>query len=62
MHSPYSVLFRGALNFGSPMKLLRTFPPLDAQQVIAITVTLVRDIPAELYEELTRHPWDMTAV
>jgi cell cycle arrest protein BUB2 len=46
----------------SPMKLLRTFPPLDAQQIIAITVTLVRDIPVQLYEELTCHPWEMTAL
>ena len=43
----------------SPMKLLRTFPPLDAQPVIGIAVTLVRDIPADLYDELARHPYDV---
>jgi cell cycle arrest protein BUB2 len=43
----------------SPMKLLRTFPPLDARNIIGISVTLVRNIPAQLYDELTRHPWDM---
>lgn len=42
----------------SPMRLLRTFPPLDALQVIGIAVTLVRDIPSELYDELVRHPYE----
>lgn len=41
------------------MKLLRTFPPLDAQPIIGIAVTLVRDIPTELYDELARHPYDV---
>ena len=43
----------------SPMRLLRTFPPLDALQVIGIAVTLVRDIPSELYDELVRHPYEI---
>jgi len=43
----------------SPMKLLRTFPPLEAQLVIGIAVTLVRDIPADLYDELVRHPFEI---
>jgi len=43
----------------SPMRLLRTFPPLDAKEVIAITVTLVRDIPADVYDELVRHPFEI---
>lgn len=42
----------------SPMKLLRTFPPLEAQSIIGITVTLVRDLPEELYDELVRHPYE----
>ncbi len=41
------------------MKLLRTFPPLEAQLVIGIAVTLVRDIPADLYDELVRHPFEI---
>ncbi|KZS90187.1 TBC-domain-containing protein [Sistotremastrum niveocremeum HHB9708] len=40
----------------SPMKILRTFPPLDAQPIIAIAVTLVRDLPPDLYKELVKHP------
>ncbi|TIB68279.1 hypothetical protein E3P77_01243 [Wallemia ichthyophaga] len=32
----------------SPMKLLRMFPPLDAQPIISIAVTLVRDIPEDV--------------
>ncbi|KAI0723997.1 bub2 protein [Cerioporus squamosus] len=43
----------------SPMRLLRTFPPLEALPVIGIAVTLVRDLPADLYEELVKHPYAM---
>ncbi|EJC98409.1 rab domain-containing cell division control protein [Fomitiporia mediterranea MF3/22] len=43
----------------SPMKLLRTLPPLEAQSIIGIAVTLVRDIPADLYDELARHPYEV---
>ena len=43
----------------SPMKLLRTLPPLEAQPVIGIAVTLVRDIPADLYDELVKHPYEV---
>ncbi|KAI0317392.1 bub2 protein [Amylostereum chailletii] len=45
----------------SPMKLLRTFPPLEAAPVIGIAVTLVRDIPTDIYEELVRHPYDFNS-
>ncbi|KAG8839693.1 hypothetical protein FRC18_008413 [Serendipita sp. 400] len=54
-------LIRGDLmSSQSPNTLLRKFPPLDAQQVIAMTVTLVRDIPLSLYQDLVRHPWDIS--
>ncbi|KAG8857826.1 hypothetical protein FRB96_005545 [Tulasnella sp. 330] len=43
----------------SPMKLLRTFPPLEAQPIIGIAVALVRDIPEDLYDELVRHPYEI---
>ena len=43
----------------SPMRLLRTFPLLDALSVIGIAVTLVRDLPTELYDELVRHPYEI---
>ncbi|WRT65793.1 uncharacterized protein IL334_002742 [Kwoniella shivajii] len=41
----------------SPMKILRTFPPLDARPVIGVTVALVKDIPEDLYRELVIHPY-----
>jgi len=43
----------------SPMRLLRTFPDLEALPVIGIAVTLVRDLPAELYDELVKHPYEI---
>lgn len=39
------------------MRLLRSFPPLEALPVIGIAVTLVRDLPMSLYDELVRHPY-----
>ncbi|KAJ8457478.1 hypothetical protein ONZ45_g18297 [Pleurotus djamor] len=47
------------MNSKSPMRLLRTFPPLEALPVIGIAVTLVRDLPTELYDELVRHPYEI---
>jgi len=41
------------------MRLLRTFPDLEAVPVIGIAVTLVRDLPAELYDELVKHPYEI---
>ncbi|KAK3179029.1 hypothetical protein OEA41_001168 [Lepraria neglecta] len=39
----------------SPGKLLRSFPPLQAKKIIELTVSMVRKIPADLYEELVHH-------
>ena len=47
------------LHFHSPMRLLRSFPPLEALPVIGIAVTLVRDLPMDLYDELVRHPYQV---
>ena len=56
--SPWTaVWFLTTFIFSSPMRILRTFPPLQAQSVIGIAVTLVRDLPADLYDELVRHPY-----
>ncbi|KAI8907766.1 rab-GTPase-TBC domain-containing protein, partial [Powellomyces hirtus] len=42
----------------SPMKLLRTFPELDARQVIHQTLALIPRLPEDLYDVLVRHPFD----
>lgn len=39
----------------SPNKILRSFPPLDAKEIIALTVLIVRKIPDALYAELIDH-------
>ncbi|KAL8677962.1 MAG: hypothetical protein Q9186_005660 [Xanthomendoza sp. 1 TL-2023] len=39
----------------SPTKLLRSFPPLQARLIIEITVSNLRKIPADIYEELVHH-------
>ncbi|RJE18142.1 mitotic check point protein [Aspergillus sclerotialis] len=39
----------------SPNKILRSFPPLDAKEIIALTVLIVRKIPDALYAELLEH-------
>ena len=40
---------------GSPTKLLRSFPPLQAKLIVEITVSNLRKIPADIYEELVHH-------
>lgn len=42
-------------SYRSPNKILRSFPPLDAKEIIALTVLIVRRIPDELYAELIDH-------
>lgn len=39
----------------SPSKLLRAFPPLHAKPIIDLTVSNLRKIPADVYEELVHH-------
>ncbi|KAL1956853.1 hypothetical protein VTO42DRAFT_6701 [Malbranchea cinnamomea] len=39
----------------SPNKILRSLPPLNAKEIIALTVLIVRKIPDDLYEELVVH-------
>lgn len=39
----------------SPNKVLRSFPPLDAEKIISLTVSFVRKIPDDLYAELVDH-------
>ncbi|SOV09890.1 related to cell cycle arrest protein BUB2 [Ustilago sp. UG-2017a] len=50
------------LEGNSPMKSLRNLPRLDARKIINVTVTLARDIPEELFEELVKHPYHPDSV
>lgn len=38
------------------MKLLRSFPPLNARQIVVFSLMNVRKIPEEIYRELVAHP------
>ena len=39
----------------SPNKILRSFPALEADKVISLTVSFVRKIPDDLYGDLVEH-------
>ncbi|GAA5910987.1 Bub2p [Sporobolomyces salmoneus] len=42
----------------TPMKLLRTFPPLKSKEIIPLVVQFLGDLSPELYDQVVRHPWD----
>lgn len=42
----------------SPMKILRTFPTLNAREVIERVKVLVKLLPEDVYDTLARHPFD----
>jgi cell cycle arrest protein BUB2 len=44
------------------MTLLRSLPPLKARQSILLACGFIADLPAPLYDELARHPWDEALV
>lgn len=44
----------------SPMKLLRSFPPLNASATIALCRQYVKDLPPVLCDHIARHAWDST--
>jgi cell cycle arrest protein BUB2 len=39
----------------SPTKVLRSFPPLEAEQIIKLTLFVVQKIPDDVYAELVNH-------
>lgn len=43
------------LDSASPGKLLRSFPSLKADEVIRLTLVIVRDLPDDVYAEVVRH-------
>lgn len=48
------------LSATSPMKLLRTLPPLHANRIISITLNILPELPDYLYDLLVRHTYDPT--
>lgn len=46
------------LSHTSPFKILRQFPPLKAENVIKITLLLIKKIPKNVYNLLVRHTYD----
>jgi cell cycle arrest protein BUB2 len=53
------ILIRSSLfTTESPMKLLRTLPDLQAKKIIQVTLTLIPQLPEDLYDMLVRHPFD----
>ncbi|GAA5834835.1 hypothetical protein JCM3766R1_003259 [Sporobolomyces carnicolor] len=49
---------RELLESKTPMKLLRTFPPLKSKEIIPLVVQFLGDLSPELYAQVVRHPWD----
>lgn len=39
----------------SPTKVLRNLPPLEAKEIISLTLVIVKKIPKELYDEVVWH-------
>ncbi|GAA5991305.1 hypothetical protein JCM5350_005328 [Sporobolomyces pararoseus] len=42
----------------TPMKILRTFPPLKSKEIIPLVVQFLGDLEPQLYGRVVRHPWD----
>ncbi|CEQ39751.1 SPOSA6832_01310, partial [Sporobolomyces salmonicolor] len=42
----------------TPMKLLRTFPPLKSREIIPLVVRFIGELSPDLYDAVVRHPWD----
>ncbi|RCI04126.1 hypothetical protein CU098_003648 [Rhizopus stolonifer] len=42
----------------SPVNLLRVLPPLRAKDIIHLTISLCKNLSANLYDKLVRHAYD----
>lgn len=43
------------LTLTSPTKILRSFPPLEAETIKELTLTLIKKIPDDVYAEIVSH-------
>lgn len=49
------VNFENLLTPRSPTKILRSFPPLQAETIKEVTLTLIKKIPDDVYAEIVVH-------
>ncbi|KAI8930262.1 rab-GTPase-TBC domain-containing protein [Entophlyctis helioformis] len=46
------------MSSSSPMRMLRSFPELDARKIVSTTTALIPRLPEDLYDLLVRHTFD----
>jgi hypothetical protein len=46
------------MNTKTPMNLLRQFPPLNANKIIKLSLSIAKNIPDDLYDLVVRHTFD----
>ena len=46
------------LNSPQPMKLLRSFPPLEENEIIKLSLSFIPELPKQLYDMTSRHGYD----
>ncbi|KAG9238339.1 rab-GTPase-TBC domain-containing protein [Amylocarpus encephaloides] len=49
------ILRNSILSSPSPTKILRSFPPLQAETIIEVTLTIVKKIPDDVFSEIVSH-------
>ncbi|KAE8452138.1 hypothetical protein EG329_001605 [Mollisiaceae sp. DMI_Dod_QoI] len=49
------ILRNSILSSPSPVKILRSFPPLQAEMIKEVTLTLIKKIPDDVYAEIVAH-------
>jgi cell cycle arrest protein BUB2 len=45
----------GELTISSPTKILRSFPALQAETIKEVTLSLVKKVPDDIYQQIVMH-------